>query len=202
MSLEVVNFKRKKPNEQFCLFCDNSSDLVKNPRPGTLLHIKEAANRRKDSISEKFSKLYDPDCTKQEFSWHQDCLATYISEEKIRRREIALYKEEEEVSASTSKANVEELTPKSRSSSRTPAALKKSFKCIFCTSTSVPGIKTVIRCKLAYRLYETLLLELRKVHILNPTTVTQENIIQENLHKTIVEIFMHTKSIIEIYIRD
>ncbi|KAF5281811.1 hypothetical protein FQA39_LY05025 [Lamprigera yunnana] len=132
MSLEVVNLKRKKPNEQFCLFCDNSSDLVKNPRPGTLLHIKEAANRRKDSISEKFSKLYDPDCTKQEFSWHQDCLATYISEEKIRRREIALYKEEEEVSVSTSKANVEELTPKSRSSSRTPTALKKSLKCIFC----------------------------------------------------------------------
>ncbi|KAF5292115.1 hypothetical protein FQA39_LY14070 [Lamprigera yunnana] len=131
MSLEVVNLKRKKPNEQFCLFCNNSSDLVKNPRPGTLIHIKEAANRRKDSISEKFSKLYDPDCTKQEFSWHQDCLATYISEEKIRRREIALYKEEEEVPASTSKANVEELTPKSRSSSRTPAALKKSLKCIF-----------------------------------------------------------------------
>ncbi|CAG9562097.1 unnamed protein product [Danaus chrysippus] len=41
-------------------------------------------------------------------------------------------KEEEEVSASTSKANVEELTPKSRSSSREPAALKKSLKCIFC----------------------------------------------------------------------
>lgn len=131
MSLEVVYLKRKKPNEQFCLFCDNSSDLVKNPRPGTLLTIKEAANRRKDSISEKFSKLYDPDSTKQEFSWHQDCLATYISEEKIRRREIALYKREE-VSASTSKVNVEELTPKSRSSSRTPAALKKSLKCIFC----------------------------------------------------------------------
>ncbi|KAF5287599.1 hypothetical protein FQA39_LY15876 [Lamprigera yunnana] len=131
MSLEVVNLKRKKPNEQFCLFCDNSSDLVKNPRPGTLLHIKEAANRRKDSISGKFSKLYDPDCTKQEFSWHQDCLATYISEEKIRRREIALYKEEEEMSASTSKASVEELTPKSRSSSRTSTALKKSLKCIF-----------------------------------------------------------------------
>ncbi|KAF5284318.1 hypothetical protein FQA39_LY04611 [Lamprigera yunnana] len=113
MSLEVVNLKRKKPNEQFCLFCDNSTDLVKNPRPETLLHIKEAANRIKDSISEKFSKLYDPDCTKQEFSWPQDCLVTYISEEKIRRREIALYKEEEEVSASTSKANVEEFTPKS-----------------------------------------------------------------------------------------
>ncbi|CAG9568588.1 unnamed protein product [Danaus chrysippus] len=132
MSLEVVNLKRKKPNEQFCLFCDNSSYLVKNPRPSTLLHIKEAANRRKDSISEKFSKLYNPDSTKQEFSWHQDCLATYISEEKIRRREIALHKKEEEVSASTSKANVEELTPKSRSSSREPAALKKSLKCIFC----------------------------------------------------------------------
>ncbi|CAG9561075.1 unnamed protein product [Danaus chrysippus] len=41
-------------------------------------------------------------------------------------------KEEEEVSASNSKANVEELTPKSRSSSREPAALKKSSKCIFC----------------------------------------------------------------------
>ncbi|CAG9564866.1 unnamed protein product [Danaus chrysippus] len=133
MSLEVVNLKRKKPNEQFCLFCDNSSDLVKNPRPSTLLHIKEAANRRKDSISEKFSKLYDPDSTKQEFSWHQDCLATYISEEKIRRREIALHKkEEEDMSASTSKANVEELTPKSRSSSKELAELKKSLKCIFC----------------------------------------------------------------------
>lgn len=62
-------------------------------------------------------------------------LAIYISEEKIRRREIALYKEEEEVSASTSKANVEELTPKSSSSSRTPADSKKSLKCIFCKVT-------------------------------------------------------------------
>lgn len=108
MPLEVVNLKRKKPNEQFCSFCDNSSDLVKNPRPSTFLHIKEAANSRKDSISEKFSKLYDPDSTKQEFSWHQDCLATYISEEKIRRREIALHKKEE-VSDSTSKANVKDM---------------------------------------------------------------------------------------------
>nr|CAH7753441.1 unnamed protein product [Callosobruchus chinensis] len=96
-----------------------------------IMESRQAANRRKDSISEKFLKLYDPNSTEPEFSWHQDCLATYISEEKIRRREIALHKQEE-VSASTSKANVEKLAPKPRSSSRTPAALKKSLKCIFC----------------------------------------------------------------------
>ncbi|KAL3284561.1 hypothetical protein HHI36_018718 [Cryptolaemus montrouzieri] len=119
MSLEVINMKKRKSNEQFCLFCDNSNDLVEEPRSKTLLNIKEATDRRKDSISREFSKLYNPDSTKQEFSWHQGCLATHTSEEKI-------YKEEE------ASAIVEKRTPNSCSSSRTPTAREKTLKCIFC----------------------------------------------------------------------
>ncbi|KAG5865673.1 hypothetical protein JTB14_025306 [Gonioctena quinquepunctata] len=106
MSLKVINMKRKRPNEQLFLFCDKSNDLVKEPRSSTLLNFEKAADRRKDNITEKFSNLYNPDSTRQEFSWHQGCLATHLSEEKIRRRKIALCKEEEkDESASTSEAS-------------------------------------------------------------------------------------------------
>ncbi|KAG5872914.1 hypothetical protein JTB14_001904 [Gonioctena quinquepunctata] len=102
MSLKVINLKRKRPNEQLCLFCNKSNDLVKEPRSCTLLYIEKAADRRKDNITEEILKLYNLDSTRQEFSWHQGCLATYLSEKEIRRRKIASCEEKEE-SASTSR---------------------------------------------------------------------------------------------------
>lgn len=80
MSLEVVNFKRNRANEQ--LFCNKTNDLVKEPKSITLISIKKAADGKKDNISRKFEKLFNPDSMRQDFSWHQGCLAKYISEEK------------------------------------------------------------------------------------------------------------------------
>lgn len=140
MSFEVVNLKRKRLNELYCLFCEETTNLVKEPKLTTLLSIKKAADRRKDDISEKFERKYNPDSTKQDFSWHQNCLASYISEEKIRRREISLYKKEE-ASSSTSEANVSD-TPKFRLSSRQREVKGEGLKCLICKKLSRQKIQS------------------------------------------------------------
>ncbi|XP_043480323.1 uncharacterized protein LOC122510010 [Leptopilina heterotoma] len=94
MSLQITTLKRKKPSEIVCLFCDSTVNLVKEPRKESFTTIKNAGNRRKDEINEKFLKFYNPYSTTQCFSWHRNCMATYVSEEKIRRREIFLYNEQ------------------------------------------------------------------------------------------------------------
>lgn len=52
------------------------------------LSIEKVAEGRKDDIGGNFEKLYNPESTKQAFSWHQGCLASYVSEEKIRHRKV------------------------------------------------------------------------------------------------------------------
>lgn len=89
MALEVVNLKRKRHFELACLFCDTTDQLVVNPKPESFLTIRRAAERRKDEVSVKFDKLYDPECNGDQcFSWHRTCMASYVSEEKVRRREL------------------------------------------------------------------------------------------------------------------
>lgn len=64
----MVNLKRKRLNELYCLFCEETTKLVKEPKSTTLISIKKAADRRKDDITEKFDRIYNPDSIKQEFS--------------------------------------------------------------------------------------------------------------------------------------
>ncbi|KAG5878173.1 hypothetical protein JTB14_026074 [Gonioctena quinquepunctata] len=74
-------------------------------------------------------------------------LFRYLSEGKIRRREISLCKEDEkEESASTSEASVGLHSRKSRSSSRTPAEVKKSLKCLICRKLTRNKDKQLYLC--------------------------------------------------------
>lgn len=68
--------------------------MSENPRPNPLLRIGNAADRRQDNITETFSKLYNLDSTRQEFTWHTGWLpTTYIDEDKIRHRETTVCQE-------------------------------------------------------------------------------------------------------------
>ncbi|GFQ77424.1 hypothetical protein TNCT_567911 [Trichonephila clavata] len=104
MSVQVINVKKRKLNELSCLFCDKTGDLVKNPKSQTFISVQRAADRRKDDISQKIES--DTDFIAHNCSWHRACIATYISEEKIRRRELALLKQENaSISTSSTEAN-------------------------------------------------------------------------------------------------
>ena len=96
MSFSKIPIKRKVSykNSLSCIFCDNFENLVQNPKSESFLTVQAAATRRKDHITEKFKSLYECNATKQKFSWHKSCFSTYVSEQKIRLREIKLYKQE------------------------------------------------------------------------------------------------------------
>lgn len=131
MSLQVVNLKRKSPNELFCLLCDQPGNLINHPKKETFQTIKNAANRRKDNVQEKFDNLFDPNADEQCFSWHTSCLASYISEEKIRRREIALYKLQEE-SLSTSTQDETGISTQSTRRSIRQSESSSTLNCFIC----------------------------------------------------------------------
>ena len=76
-----------------CIFCDDSKNTVQQSKRQSYITLKNAAFRRKDGVSAKFERMYSENLQKQSFSWHRMCYATYVSEEKIRRREIQLSKE-------------------------------------------------------------------------------------------------------------
>lgn len=75
------------PNIIWCLFCDKPGDLVKEPNPEMYLTIKGAADKRQDEIRDKFYILYNPDFTKQSFSWHKDCMTSYVKYKRPRVKE-------------------------------------------------------------------------------------------------------------------
>lgn len=50
LSIEVLDLKRKRPNELSYLFCDDLNSLVKEPQPNTWLSNENAADRRKNNI--------------------------------------------------------------------------------------------------------------------------------------------------------
>lgn len=145
MSLEIVNLKRKRPSELVCLFCDSPGQLVSEPKPETFLTIKRAAERRKDEVSVKFARLYDPECSLQSISWHRNCMASYVSEAKVRRREIALYKEEQSAECSVG-SNTAVSSRDARKSLRTSGNTAQNLVCLICGQKSKNKIKTLHTC--------------------------------------------------------
>lgn len=96
MSFSVVPKKRKYSEDTLpCIFCDVPNKVVKNPKPDTYITVQRAAHRRNDDAAIRFAKWFNSSLDKQTFSWHRTCYASYTSEEKIRRREILLHKQEE-----------------------------------------------------------------------------------------------------------
>lgn len=144
MSLQVINLKKRKVSELSCLFCDKTGDLVKNPKLQTFTTIQRAADRRKDDISKKLES--DTDFIAHNCSWHRACIATYISEEKIRRRELALLKQENaSVPTSSTEANVSG-SQRVRRSSRNELKIDTSNKCLICGKQSRNKNKTLLLC--------------------------------------------------------
>ncbi|KAL4720666.1 hypothetical protein ACJJTC_019395 [Scirpophaga incertulas] len=144
MSLEIVN-KKKRPCELVCLFCDSPGQLVSEPKSETFLTIRRAAKRRKDEVSVKFERLYDPECTVQSFSWHRNCMASYVSEEKIRRRELALYKEEQSAKSSV-ECSTEVSNRNVRKSLRTSENTTQTLTCLICGKKTKNKVKTLHTC--------------------------------------------------------
>ena len=144
MSLQVVNVQKQKQNEISCLFCDETGNLVKNPKPQSLINIQRAADRRKDDISEKIKNNIH--FTEYKCTWHRTCMASYISEEKIRRRELALQKQEN-VSIPTCSAEASVSgTQGSRKSSRTNLKFNKNLHCLICGKQTRNKNKTLYLC--------------------------------------------------------
>lgn len=93
MSFLVVPKKRKFSDDTLpCIFCEITNNVVKNPKPDTYITVQSAAYRRKDKAAIRFENLFNSSLDKQTFSWHR---TGYSSEEKIRRREIQLHKQDE-----------------------------------------------------------------------------------------------------------
>ncbi|GFQ96640.1 uncharacterized protein TNCT_690591 [Trichonephila clavata] len=144
MSVQVINVKKRKLNELSCLFCDKTGDLVKNPKSQTFISIQRAADRRKDDISQKIES--DTDFIAHNCSWHRACIATYISEEKIRRRELALLKQENaSISTSSTEANVSG-SQRVRRSSRSQLKLDTNQKCLICGKQTRNKNKSLLLC--------------------------------------------------------
>lgn len=128
----VVPKKRKhSDNDNVCVFCGEPNNLIGQPKSETFLTIKRATERRKDDAAKRFFVLYHPDEEIQTFSWHNACLSTYVSEEKIRRREKSLEKqvdypeqESEECSPSTASAR--------QCSRRNSKGIDLKYTCIIC----------------------------------------------------------------------
>lgn len=96
MSFLVVPKKRKYSDDTLpCIFCEIADNVVNNPKPDTYIIVQRAAYRRKDEAAIRFENLFNSSLDKQTFSWHRTCYASYTSEEKIRRREIQLHKQDE-----------------------------------------------------------------------------------------------------------
>lgn len=130
---------------RFCaFFCDSSGQLVNEPKSNSFLTIKKAADRRKDVISDKFERLYNPESNVQCFSWHRACMANYVSEEKIRRREIALHKlQQEEIATTSSEATLPD-NPNTRTSSRSIAS--STNKCLICGQVTKNKCSKLFTC--------------------------------------------------------
>lgn len=132
MSVRVFKHKTTRENVALCLFCDLREGVVKKPRPKPFETIQSASLRHKDEITEKFNALFDPDSPIQCFSWHRNCLASYVSEEKIRKREICLYKKEvQEPVQDTSSVSADEK----RQSQRVKLPNLQSV-CVICVKTT------------------------------------------------------------------
>ncbi|KAL3266586.1 hypothetical protein HHI36_010750 [Cryptolaemus montrouzieri] len=131
MSLQVVNIRKRRLHESSCLFCDEPDNLVQKPKPQSFENIQKAADRRKDHISETIKNNID--FTEQNCSWHRTCMASYISEEKIRRREIALQKQENMPMSTPSAVEASVSgTELVRKSSRASLKFEKDSKCLIC----------------------------------------------------------------------
>lgn len=131
MSFQVKHVPRKRPSELSCLFCDETGGLVQEPQPRSFITIQKAADRRKDEISEKIKN--DPEFAAQGSTWHASCFSSYVSEEKIRRREIKLVKLAEAKESCTLEA--ETSNPGSRDirqSLRGSLEINKQEKCLIC----------------------------------------------------------------------
>lgn len=144
MSLQVTNVKKRKLNEISCLFCDKTGNLVEKPKPQSFISIQKAADRRKDDISDKLKN--NPDFTTQSCSWHRSCMGSYISEEKIRRREIALNKQED-ASIPTSNAETSaSYIQNTRRSSRVVSECNQQPKCLICGKLTKNKNKQLFLC--------------------------------------------------------
>lgn len=134
MSFSAVPIKRKclevnSINSLPCIFCNNVDNVVQQPKAESYVTIQNASLRRKDEITKKFESLYNSNLNKQKFSWHKSCFATYVSEQKIRRREIELQKEV----TNDENATCSELSPStSQRSSRQKMDPTVTSKCVIC----------------------------------------------------------------------
>lgn len=146
MSLQVTSVKRRRPNENSCVFCDQTGNLVEKPKPQSFVNIQRAADRRKDEISEKIKN--NPDFTEHNYSWHRTCMASYISEEKIRRRELALFKQENESIPTPSTEASASGTKRDRMLSKRHAHYQgnKDRKCLICGKKTRNKNKTLYLC--------------------------------------------------------
>ncbi|KAK0167767.1 hypothetical protein PV327_001631 [Microctonus hyperodae] len=144
MTLELRNLKRKRSNE--CLFCEKTGNLVKEPQPQSFITIEKAADRRKDDVSEKIKN--NAEFTTMECTWHRGCMASYVSEEKIKRRETAL-KLQEDASSSNVEANDSDVAGSSkniRESLSRPSEIDKQKKCLICGKLTRKKDKKLLLC--------------------------------------------------------
>lgn len=128
----VVPKKRKhSDNGNVCIFCCEPENLIAQPKSETYLTVKRAAERRNDDVSKRFFVLYRSEEQKQTFSWHKVCLSTYVSEEKIKRREKSLEKQ-----ADTTDQHCEEYGPSTSSTRqcgrRNSKGMDMKYTCIIC----------------------------------------------------------------------
>lgn len=138
----MTNVTRKRPTELSCLFCDATGGLIKEPQLQSFISIRKAADRRKDKVSEKIKN--DPAFAALGCSWHRTCMASYISEEKIRRREIKLAKEEalSTVESETSDSGSRDI----RRSSRRSSDVDQPEKCLICGNLTKNKDKQLFLC--------------------------------------------------------
>lgn len=137
MSFQIIKKAKLSAGDLQCLFCGDCENVVEEPQAISFETIKNATIRRNDEIKEKFDNLYNSNLVKQPFSWHRACYASYISEEKIRRREILLRKQEED--AALLDAEVEESQADSSGVLRQSLRKHLPFDisvCIFCNNLS------------------------------------------------------------------
>ncbi|KAL3273107.1 hypothetical protein HHI36_014561 [Cryptolaemus montrouzieri] len=157
--------EKRRLNESLCLFCNTKNNLVQKLKPQSFINIHKAADRRKDHISEKIKNNIH--FTEQNCTWHRTCMASYISEEKIRRRVLALHKQENIPISTLSavKANVSS-TQSVRKSSRAALTFEKDSKCLIC------GKQTKYKNKILYFCLEIFAAE----QILNTARKKQDDV--------------------------
>lgn len=144
MYFSKVPLKRKSlENSLTCLFCNDLNNIVQNPKAESYLTVQKATFRRRDDVKSKFDSMYDSNAIKQTFSWHRTCFSNYVSEEKIRRREIELQKTINETVTSPTTPTSTEFCERSQMklrSLRDDINNKVESKCIICNQFKKDGV--------------------------------------------------------------